>query len=631
MALLPIPVWTVPPDWASPVSEPLEWLTGVFASRTGAEQRQRLRLSPRRSFEFTVTAFGVWRTYLDALLSTTFQNKFYLPVWHEVSRLVSAASSGDVWITIQGSRIEFVNAQVVILRGDAPYQYELVEVTSVTTVGDNIQLNLPGPLNFDWQRGTRVHPVVPARLAQQPQYTRVSDNAVQTSVRFDVTMENDWPDTVDLPEYRDFPVMEFQTNEADTQSGSYFRLADTIDNQVGIPYHRDVGGFNFPIVNSANFVHGRQDGEALRALLYTLQGRLAPFWSVLPQADFKIRLPFLSGDTEIVVERSGFTDLGGPVEGRQDIRIKLHDGTSIYRRILSSTIRGDAITERLVLDSALGVEAAPREVTRISFMALARLDQDTIELSHVTDGDGVCNVSFAIKGVPTLRTGEDWFPPPFPLNEFGDCGPTVPGRFWARRNDGLWNNDPAADPSIGTGGVDVSSIEGPLYPLGTANTGLFAGQLHTFNFGGSPFAETVPLRAAAWGVTTTFNSSDKGANVILETGNLSFSLQSEVTGEGVRATSNSSTQFGLRYYEVVYPGTVTSADIVWKDTPPAMSQDSFAGFANSAYDVSGSSLAHSVVVNKDGSILVNGLFSGISVGSIAVGDTISLLVYTGSG
>lgn len=619
MALLPIPVWTVPPDWATNVVEDLEWLTGVFGSVSGAEQRQKLRLSPRRSFEFTVTAMDVWRTYLDALLSATVQDKFYLPVWTEVSSLTAAASLDDTVINVRGSRTELTAAGVLILRGDAPYEYALVEVTSVSAIGDNTQFMLADPLEFDWQRGTRVHPVVVARLTQQPQYTRLSDDVAQAALRFDLVQANDWSGAITVPTYRDFPVMEIETNESDTQGGSYFRLMDTVDNAVGIPFRRDLAGMGFPIINSVNFVYGRADNEALRSLLYSLQGRLAAFWTVFPSSDFKIHAPFLSSDTQITVKRNGFTDLGGPTVGRQDIRIKLRDGTSIYRRVVSSSILGDGITERLVLDSAFGVDATPREVARISFMALARLDQDLVQLTHMTDSDGTCSVSFAIKAVPDLRTGDDWFPPPFPLSNEGDCGPTVPGRMWVRRNNGLWNNDPAANPSFGDGGIDISILGGPIWPAAGMDTGFFGGGPQTTNFGGSPFHDTVPPRAAAWGVVATWNPSDASSGITLSGGNLTLSGGGEETGKCVRATSSSSSQFGLRYYEV---------------TMTALSQGLIYGFANAAFNLEQGSGVNGAPdfagVRGDGAIIVNGGSAG-AIGALSPGDTLSLVVYTGAG
>jgi hypothetical protein len=60
---------------------------------------------------------------------------------------------------------------------------------------------------------------------------------------------------------------------------------------------------------------------------------------------------------------------------------------------------------------------------------------------------------------------------------------------WIRRNFGLWNNDPAADPATGTGGVTIPA--GALAPYVRFTNGTATDAL-TANFGASLFANAVP-------------------------------------------------------------------------------------------------------------------------------------------
>lgn len=619
MALLSIPVWTIPPDWADVVNEYLEWKTNVFTSTVGAEQRQGIRLSPRRALEYVVRPTGAWRTYYDALISSAFQVDFYNPLWHDVAYLNAAVAPGDLVLTVRDIRVEMALAKVLFIQGETPYDYEILEVTSVATVGGNTQFTLAdtSPIVNTWKRGNRILAAAPGMLTTQPSFDRLSDGAYQSTVRFDLVQANDWPHTPTLPTYRDFPVVEFATNDGDPQSGSYFRYSVTLDNSVGIPFRKDFGGINFPSFLNTNFVSGRVATDDLRSLLYMFSGRQASAWIVYPTADFTLAVNAFSADTHIDVERSGFTDLGGPTVGRQDIRILLRDGAILYRRITASSILTGGKTERLGLDSALGGDIRHENVVRISFMAVGRLDQDMITLTHQTDTDGVCSVALAVRLAPDIRVGADWFPPPFPLSNMGDCGPTVPGRFWARINNGPWNGNAAFNPSIGEGGVDISGVTGDLYPLIGFNTGFIGHEPVTVNFGGSPFREAVPYRAAAWGVATTLNPADKNVHVTLSNGNLTAELDSESTGDYVRATTSSNTQFGFRYFEVHMDN---------------LSQNNFIGFANAGFPLDGSGAGFVYVLFGGGEIFANsGSGSGVSIGSPSVGDTICILVYTGSG
>lgn len=611
MALLTIPVWTIPPDWSNPVTETLEWLTGIFSSLTGAEQRQSLRRSPRRAIEFGVTAFDQWRTYYDSLMSTQEQVNFYIPLWHDRAELAAAHTLGSTTIRVHGSRVEMQQAGVLFVQGSEPWLYDILEVTSVAVVNGDAVFTLTGATTIAWAKGTPVYAATVGTIISQPTFTQPSDASFQSTVRFDFVGKNDWPFTASLPTYRSHPVVELEINAGEPQSGSYFRRTSMADNQVGLRLRDDFAGIGFAGYAGTNFVVGQAAANDLRSLLYTLRGRRNPAWFALPTSDFVMTKVGHAADTAITVRRCGFTDLNGPVSGRQDIRILLRDGTVLYRRIVSSVLVAGGLTESLGLDSALGGEVRPDSVVRISFLVPGRLDQDAITLTHTTDTDGVCGVSLAFKTVPDLRTGNDWFPPPFPLSNRGDCGPTVPGTLWFRIDNGPWNNRPSANVSIGEGGIDISAIHGNLFPILTLNTG-FAGASHeTVNFGGSPFAFAPPYRSAAWGVTTTWNPADLGA-MTLTNGNLTAGTGNESTGAFVRATTSSGTQFGFRYFELHI------------DQHP---QNLYIGFENA-------DKTHNVAILDGQQVLIDGAWTtgvDLGLGSDSAGHVIGVLVYTGGG
>lgn len=420
MALLEIPVWTIPPDWADPLTETLEWKTGIFASTVGAEQRQSLRLSPRRALEYVVRPTGAWRTYYDALLSTQLQVEFYTPLWHDRGTLTANVAIGDTTFTVKGDRTELATMDIAFIPGNAPYLYDILEVTSASLVGLDTQF-VCAPFTNGWKKGNSVFAAAPAAIVAQPTFTRLSDNALESVIHFDLLKKNDWAGTFDFPFYQTFPVVELGTNENDTQSGSYFRYSATLDNSTGIPIFKDFGGIGFPGFSGINFVNGLGSGVALRSLLYALRGKRNAAWFVYPTTDFTMAQTIGSGSASLVVERSGFTDLGGPTTGRKDIRIRLHNGTTFYRHIDGSNIRSDNVTETLNIDMPLFVTVNPADVAQISFMGIGRLDQDLITLTHTTDTEGVCATALAYKLMPHLRNVADWNPPPFPFTAMEHC------------------------------------------------------------------------------------------------------------------------------------------------------------------------------------------------------------------
>jgi hypothetical protein len=69
-------------------------------------------------------------------------------------------------------------------------------------------------------------------------------------------------------------------------------------------------------------------------------------------------------------------------------------------------------------------------------------------------------------------------------------------RIWFRTNGGNWNNNPASDPATNTGGIDISTLDsGPYFAFGQGASGR---DTLTANFGGSPYAHSVPSGFSNW-------------------------------------------------------------------------------------------------------------------------------------
>ncbi len=69
-------------------------------------------------------------------------------------------------------------------------------------------------------------------------------------------------------------------------------------------------------------------------------------------------------------------------------------------------------------------------------------------------------------------------------------------RIWFRTNGGNWNNNPANDPATNTGGIDISTLDnGPYFAFGQGASGR---DTLTANFGGSPYAQSVPSGFSNW-------------------------------------------------------------------------------------------------------------------------------------
>lgn len=106
----------------------------------------------------------------------------------------------------------------------------------------------------------------------------------------------------------------------------------------------------------------------------------------------------LTGDQYMTVQLAYIARLDRLQPGRRHIRIELHDGSVFYRRVTGAS--ESQSSESLALDSALGVDVNPADVRRISWMMLATLAADEVQIAHPTDSDGVARCVVRFAGVP---------------------------------------------------------------------------------------------------------------------------------------------------------------------------------------------------------------------------------------
>ena len=382
----PLPVWSLPPNWDSGVTETLEWLTVILASPSGAEQRRKMRISPRRYIEYDLMVQANARVLYDLLLKSQAGGLrfFYVPVWPDIFRLSTALGPDLVYLIANvPAYSEYMAGGLLILYTDE-FNFEVCAIDSVNDLG--VQLTVaPAAL---WPAGTRCMPLVMCRVETDPTASKASGDLLTATVRFLSAQANDYP-TVPLTwdSYLSAVVLDDQPDEVDNLSHTYQRIMTVLDNKFGLPAMTDTGGAGFDLRQFTWFLNGRQAHAAWRSKMYALAGQLTPLWVPTFFHDLVMASPMAAADTYMSVALCGYTACGGSsLAGRQDIRIELTDGTHMYRRITASGVVGN--TEQLAM-APLGRDLGPLDVTRISFMSFCRLSADAVAVKHITDISGI--------------------------------------------------------------------------------------------------------------------------------------------------------------------------------------------------------------------------------------------------
>ncbi len=426
------------------------------------------------------------RTFLTLMLHRLGANEFMFPLWIDGLKIDTLAA-GISRINFPTADTEY-QAGLALLLGETAFDYEVVEIISVDAGG--VDLSEATALAF--ARGAHLYPLLRGRLEDNQQVTRTLQRLGQATLRFNVTKAN--PRTVDAEVatlYRGDPVLETWPDEREPLDYQFDRVTHRVDSEYGLPYVVDEAGRAFTADSYAWFLSSKAKQSTFRDMLYRLRGRTKARWIPSFARDMKLTENAAAAANVIRVAECGLTYVGGPYDGRQDIRVEMTDGTAFHRRITGSSLYAGGM-ESLVLDTGVPVALTPATVKRIAFMDMGRLDNDAIEIMHHTNT--VATVKAAFRKIKTGRTAALPIDLPIPAAEMGGpCGdvetcspaPEWESGFWGRL-DILTNLGPQI-PVVGPWAWIFN-----LYIGDTLQVGMVNSDNYTDYDGGGPDPWTLP-------------------------------------------------------------------------------------------------------------------------------------------
>lgn len=377
-------IWSFFPTWEGGITETLEWKTDVITSPLGDEQRRSLRLAPRRGFKLQLIATDTERRYMELLCFTWGARNWAIPIWNDVQEILSSPRAGDLNIPCQTAGRDFRVGGLVLMRGGDAFTYESAEISAITSTG----LDLVRPLQNDWPKYTKIYPIRTARFSEQPEITRLTDRAVSMSANFALMEPSDWPASGGAETHLGYPVFRVPPEESESLTQSYVRLLQTMDNGMSLPRFYDTANLGFTVQAHRWLLHGRPMQATMRSLLYYMRGQWKSVFVPTHYDDLTLVAITASTASSIDVAFVGYTQYGNQQPGRRDLMVTLTDGRVFFRRITGSSELDQGV-ERLGLSAPFGFELRPEMVQRISYMALCRLEADSVEIDHQTDSDGV--------------------------------------------------------------------------------------------------------------------------------------------------------------------------------------------------------------------------------------------------
>lgn len=384
-------VFAFSPNWVRPVNERLSWLTDIVQVYDGGEQRIALRSTPRRRIEYELLTVEQDATYLDALLWAWQSQPYVVPMWMDAQHLTGALAPGATTIpVITGGYDYHAGGLALIARG--PREYEVLEIDAVEV--DTI--TLAEPTFAAWPAGTRIYPARTGRLPEAQPVERLTAGLVRAIVAFELidnTVVEPAVETVYYSEGLDTR----RPNRVRSLEADYRRKLERLDFGTGAVTIDDESGRPEIVRGLEYLLHGRTDIHDFRRFLHTRQGRAHSVYLPNWQTDPQVTRTLASGATQLFVRDIDY-DLYLDLDvGRRDLALLHADGTWYFRRVTGVLNFPDTQEHRFTLHAGIDREVAPGEWQLVTWLELARLDSDQIELAWLTSE--LVQVSLPVRGL----------------------------------------------------------------------------------------------------------------------------------------------------------------------------------------------------------------------------------------
>ncbi|QIN95183.1 hypothetical protein DLP3_020 [Stenotrophomonas phage vB_SmaS_DLP_3] len=369
--------WTAKPNWAENVNVRLEWKTDVLLSRFSYEQRRKLRIGPRKTYEFEVLMDERERRTVENNVIGWGVRPYVCPMWEFGQPVMSPMVAGTMFIPCKTEGRPIYPGSMVMLLRDSK-KYEILEVAALVEGGITITSQLSG----SWPGGAKLYPSTTMVMEEGMKAMRVGQQGMYATINMRTTHSVDLYNTPawNPPRFETFPVISLPPDENSDPSLMFERVYDLMASETGLDFIEDMADLTVMTQSYRWLLHTQKEFSEFLNLMYYLSGKLKSVWVPTFQNDVIVMMDIVANQSHIEVENTGFADQVGLVEGRRAIRIQMRDGTVLYRRI-DSAVSIDEETERLYFLDSIPKAYTADQVLMVSFMMLARQNVDSIEMS----------------------------------------------------------------------------------------------------------------------------------------------------------------------------------------------------------------------------------------------------------
>ncbi len=363
------------------MQQTLQWRTDVMIALDGTEQRVALRNLPRQIFrpKYLMDSdldLQYWKFALSRDLRTTWD----LPLWAE-SEKITAPVEGGVDSTVDADfslMDDTLGNKFLLLHPDA----ETVEVFTISGRTDTTATRASGTFTEDYPLGSVIIPVEPSFTQNNSGYEPFKINAATIGLEM-IPVANrvlEGKGSAAIPSYNARPLLSRRPQESKEVFSQELARLD-FGGKIQIETSQSVANINS---GRSYKSAGKDDRQFWKLFLNTVKGQQKSFYTSTYRHDMTVvTQPSVGGTTFIIQDDAQVADGWEDNSSHQNLSIETADGDTQLREIDTvTTVDNLDGTHTIGITAGLTATVDGSTINKVSFLELARLGSDAIDVQH---------------------------------------------------------------------------------------------------------------------------------------------------------------------------------------------------------------------------------------------------------
>lgn len=375
-------------DWSTQPEMSIQYLTEVIESFDGTEQRIALRDTPRMSLSCMYSMTDAQQYQFDNKLATSF-GSMLVPLWPLQCRLARSISVGDARITLAEVSAHLASSETVLIS-----EHDRHEVLSIELV-DGLTVTLTSLAKNDFSESAIVVPLRIAYPTDESNSTSLLRGFDQHTITYDLdeTQIQKPAPVDDFERLNSRPVFPFRPDRSKDVTTQYNRLRETLDPLIGARSIYDRARGSVKVLGQSFTFFSEAERQRFEDFAELMNGAQGEFYIEGPGQAFELREDIVVPTYKFKIKSSGYSNFANSHSLATNIAIKLYNGITIYKTILSATINPDGTETITIKESTNNLKIS--DIETIVPLYLARFDSD--EFRYIFDTNEVSTITKNIR------------------------------------------------------------------------------------------------------------------------------------------------------------------------------------------------------------------------------------------